>query len=105
MLQPHFALLKFELPVPEHSTLARRRAQLTPRLPLRSRRAAHDLVVDSTGFKVYGEGERAPIRGSPGWGPNGRSGNTAPARRRTWRKLHLAVDAEAREVERDREHQ
>jgi hypothetical protein len=89
LLQSLFALLKIELPVPEHSTLARRRAQLTLRLPLRSLRASRHLAIDSTGFKVYGEGERAPGRG-----PNGKCANTAPARRRIWRKPHLALDLE-----------
>ena len=43
------------------------------------------LVVDSTGLKVYGEGEWK-IR-KHGW-----------SKRRTWRKLHLSVDADTNMV-------
>ena len=76
------------LPVAHESTLSRRRrtlgvallppARLTPGGPVH-------LVVDSTGLKVYGEGEWK-VR-QHGW-----------TRRRTWVKVHLGVDAATQEV-------
>lgn len=76
------------LPVAHESTLSRRRralgvallppARLTPDQPVH-------LVVDTTGLKVYGEGEWK-VR-QHGW-----------ARRRTWVKVHLGVDAATQEV-------
>ena len=77
-------LLKIDLPVPHYSTLSRRRKTLVvtfqqdkqePGKPLQD---LH-LVVDSTGFKVYGEGEWK-VR-QHGW-----------SKRRTWFKLHLGIN-------------
>lgn len=80
-----FKLLHLPLPVPDHSTLARRGQCLRVNLP----HHAHGpvtLVLDSTGLKVYGEGE---------WKVR-QHGYT---QRRTWRKLHLGVDAESGEIQ------
>jgi hypothetical protein len=67
------------LPVAHEATLSRRRRTLHVALPVRSRAAPVHLVVDTTGLKLYGEGEWK-VR-QHGW-----------AKRRTWRKVHLAVD-------------
>jgi hypothetical protein len=80
-----FELLRVELAVPHYSTLSRRRSSLDLKLPCRAHERALHLVVDSTGLKVYGEGEWK-VR-QYGWG-----------RRRTWRKLHLGVDEATGEV-------
>lgn len=72
-------LLKVELSVPDYTTLSRRRRSLEVKLPRRKKSEPLHLVVDSTGVKLYGEGE---------WKVR-QHGYT---RRRTWRKLHLAVD-------------
>ena len=72
-------LLNVELRVPCYTTLCRRRRTLSVGLPRRSKDEPRHLVVDSTGVKVYGEGE---------WKVR-QHGYT---RRRTWRKLHLGVD-------------
>ena len=74
-----------DLPVPDYSTLCRRRAQLEISLPRARRGEARHVVVDSTGIKVFGEGE---------WKVR-QHGYT---RRRTWRKLHLGVDEATGEV-------
>ncbi|MDQ3805246.1 MAG: IS5 family transposase, partial [Acidobacteriota bacterium] len=74
-----FRLLGVGLPVPDYTTLSRRRRSLTVRLPRRAKDAPLHLVVDSTGVKVYGEGE---------W----KARQHGYSKRRTWRKLHLAVD-------------
>lgn len=72
-------LLGVELAVPDYTTLCRRRKALEVELPRREKGEPLHLVVDSTGIKVYGEGE---------WKVR-QHGYT---RRRTWRKLHLGVD-------------
>ena len=50
-------LLKVKLPVPDYTTLCRRRRKLTVSLPRHARDEALHVVVDATGIKVYGEGE------------------------------------------------
>ena len=75
-------LLGVKLSVPHYTTLCRRRKDLEVELPRLSRKKKDEplhLVVDATGVKVYGEGE---------WKVR-QHGYT---KRRTWRKLHFAVD-------------
>jgi len=79
------ALLELDLETPDHSTLSRRGKTLQVQLPRKATGPLH-AVLDSTGLKVYGEGEWK-VR-QHGW-----------SKRRTWRKLHVAVDAEAGEIE------
>src|SRR5215475_15077625 len=78
-LQSVFELMKLELTVPDHSTLSRRRRQLTITLPVKDWSKSRHLVVDSTGVKVYGEGEWKVRQHGVG-------------KRRTWPKRHLCVD-------------
>jgi len=80
-----FALLAVNLPVPSYSTLSRRAAELPVALGAWPRSTPLHLVVDASGFKVYGEGEWK-VR-QHGW-----------SKRRTWRKLHLAVDEATGEI-------
>lgn len=80
-----FQLLKVDLPVPDHSTLSRRMAGIEVYLPLKAGRRARHIVCDSTGMKVYGEGE---------W----KVRTHGVSKRRTWRKLHLQVDEATGEV-------
>ena len=77
-------LLSLDLPVPHYSTLSRRARMLQLTLGSRHKAIKH-LVIDSTGLKLYGEGEWR-VR-QHGW-----------AKHRTWRKLHLALDADSHEV-------
>jgi hypothetical protein len=56
-LQWIFELMKLDLTAPDHSTLSRRRRQLTGALPVKDWSKPRHLVVDSTGVKVYGEGQ------------------------------------------------
>lgn len=78
-------LLGLALPVADSATLSRRRATLAVRLPVRVPAGPLHVVVDSTGLKVYGEGEwRARWRG---W-----------AKHRTWLKAHLMVDEATHEL-------
>jgi hypothetical protein len=78
-------LLGVALGVPCYTTLCRRRRSLAVELPRQRRGGPLHVVVDSTGVKVYGEGE---------W----KVRQHGYSRRRTWRKLHLAVDEATHEV-------
>ncbi|WP_088889120.1 IS5 family transposase [Leptolyngbya ohadii] len=80
-----FALMDIDLPVPDHSTLSRRLGQLSIDLPVLPKDGARHIVVDSTGVKVYGEGE---------W----KTRQHGVSKRRTWRKLHLGVDEATGEI-------
>lgn len=71
-------LMRVSLPVMHYSTLSRRARCLE--LPLAAPRKIRHLVIDSTGLQVYGEGEwKVRVHGAD--------------KRRTWRKLHIAMDA------------
>jgi IS5 family transposase len=78
-------LLHREVAIPDYLTLSRRRATLEIELPRTRRNEALHVVVDSTGVKVFGEGE---------WKVR-QHGYT---RRRTWRKVHLGVDEASGEI-------
>lgn len=85
LLASIFELMKVNLPVPDHTTLSRRLAKLEVKMPVKPKAGARHVVCDSTGVKVYGEGE---------W----KVRQHGYSKRRTWRKLHLCVDEESREV-------
>lgn len=85
LLRSLFQLLNVNLNVPDHSTLSRRGKTLKVTLPKRARGELH-LVLDSSGLKVYGEGEWK-VR-QHGW-----------SKRRTWRKMHLTIDAKSGEIQ------
>jgi len=72
-------LLGLTLAVPDHSTLSRRAETLDVPRPRRGGEPLH-LLVDSTGLKLCGAGE---------WLIEKHGAKT----RRTWRKLHLGLDA------------
>lgn len=72
--------------VPDYTTLSRREARL--QVDLQAKMASgkkHILMVDSTGLKVFGEGE---------W----KVRQHGVDKRRTWRKIHLLVDRESGDV-------
>jgi hypothetical protein len=80
-----FGLLQVSLPVPTYSTLSRRGALSEVVLSRLPSSGPVYLVLDSSGFKVYGESEWK-VR-QHGW-----------SKRRTWRKLHLGVDEATGEI-------
>ena len=84
-LESIFQLMGIELRVPEHSTLSRRMSKLEIDIPVMPQEGARHVVVDSTGVKVYGEGE---------W----KTRQHGVSKRRTWRKLHLGVDESTGEI-------
>lgn len=66
--------------VPDYTTLCRRRPTLNVTLPTQKKDTT-SLILDSTGLKVYGEGEWKVRK--HGW-----------QYRRTWRKVHLGIDSD-----------
>jgi hypothetical protein len=78
-------LLGLDLPVMTYSQLSRRCAVLEVSLPRRKKHEALHMVVDSTGVKVFGEGE---------W----KVRQHGYSKRRTWRKLHLGADESTGEI-------
>ena len=79
------ALLGLDLSVPDYSTLSRRSKTLSI-LPLRRRGVGPlHLLVDSTGVKLGGAGEWLVEK-------------YGTSRRRSWRKLHVGIDAESGEI-------
>jgi hypothetical protein len=77
-------LLRVELAVPDHSTLSRRGRRFAYDTPRISVGEPRHLVIDSTGLQLFGRGA---------WHAD-KHGES----RRSWRKLHLAVDAETGEI-------
>jgi hypothetical protein len=73
-----FELMGIDLFVPDHSTVSRRLGKLSVPLPVLPKENAKHVVVDSTGVKVYGEGE---------W----KTRQHGISKRRTWRKLHGSI--------------
>ncbi len=78
-------LLGLPLRIPDHTLWSRRAKTLTVQIPRRQRAGPVHVVVDSTGSKIYGEGEWKVRR-------------TGAGKRRTWRKVHLAFDADAKDA-------
>jgi hypothetical protein len=76
--------LHLGLKSPNYSTLCRRRKTLPIELP-KTQHAGMHLVVDSTGVKVFGEGEWKVRQHGVG-------------KRRTWVKLHIGVNEATVEV-------
>src|SRR5580704_17206027 len=73
-------LLGLDLGIPDHSTLSRRAETLAVARPPSSAGPVH-LLVDSTGLKLCGAGEWLVEK-------------HGTSRRRSWRKLHIGVDAD-----------
>lgn len=76
----------WSLTVPCYTTICRRGQRLG--INLRSKRSGNitNIVVDSTGLKVYGEGEWKVRKHGAG-------------KRRTWMKLHVALDEVSQQIE------
>jgi hypothetical protein len=78
-------LLGLDLAVPDHSTLSRRAETLEIPKPCPSSREPVHLLVDSTGLRLCGPGEWLVEK-------------HGTKRRRSWRKLHIGVDAETGQI-------
>src|SRR5215212_1051927 len=77
-------LLGLDLPVPDHTTLSRRAETLELPRPRPGSEPVH-LLVDSTGLRLCGPGE---------WLVEKHGSRT----RRSWRKMHLGVDADTGQI-------
>ena len=73
------------LAMPNYTTLSRRQGRLAVTVAVQPTKEPMHLVVDSTGLKVYGEGEWKVRK--HGW-----------TTRRTWRELHLGINADTQEI-------
>jgi len=78
-------LLKLNIDAPDYTTLSRRQRKLKIKLFYRKTNEALHLVIDSSGLKVYGEGEWMVKKHGKSY-------------RRTWRKLHIAVDPSTHDI-------
>ena len=85
LLKSLMRLCALDLPVPDHTHMSRRAATLNVKIPRRPRKGATHVVVDSSGLKIFGEGEWKVRQHGVG-------------KRRTWRKIHLAVDETEKDV-------
>ena len=79
------SLMGLNLRIPDHSHLSRRAKTLNVVIPRRVHPESLHVVIDSTGLKVYGEGE---------W----KVRQHGASKRRTWIKVHLAVDAKILDI-------
>ena len=83
-IESQFKIMKLSSHVPNYSCVCRRQQTVVlPALP--QKKESIHLVVDSTGLKIFGEGE---------W----KVRQHGISKRRTWRKLHLAVDESTHEI-------
>ena len=80
-----FEMLNIHLRVPDHSTLSKRGKTLRVRLPKKTNKSLN-LVLDSTGLKIYGEGE---------W----KVRKHGYSKHRTWRKLHVGANPDNGEIQ------
>lgn len=78
-------LLKQDLKSPNYTVFCKRAAQAAALLPKLSARRPTDLVIDSSGLKIFGEGE---------WKDKVHRSYT----RKSWIKLHIAVDPRSQEI-------
>ena len=81
-----FELMNLSIATPSYTQISRRAKTLHNRIVrlLKGRKKCH-IIFDSTGLKVHGEGEwKMKIHGK--------------AKRRTWRKFHIGIDAETQDI-------
>jgi hypothetical protein len=79
-------LMQIAIDIPDYTSLAKRAAKMGVSLDVRKHSGPIDVVVDSTGLKVFGEGE---------W----KMRKHGKSKRRVWRKLHLAINPDTHEIE------
>jgi hypothetical protein len=85
MLRLIIGMLGLDLPVPDHTTLSRRSARLSLTTTLKKPKEPVNVVIDSSGLKIFGAGE---------WLHEKHGGKP----RRSWRRLHLAVDPDSSDI-------
>ena len=85
LCQSMFPRMGINVTPPDYTTLSRRGKKLSLQMGLRRKGERVHLALDSTGLKVYGEGEWKVRQHGVG-------------KRRTWLKVHFAVDIETFEI-------
>jgi hypothetical protein len=80
-----FEVMRLSLSVPCYTQICRRSGELGQQIEKLGKRKPTDIVFDSSGLKVYGEGE---------W----KVRQHGKSKRRTWRKIHLAVCPDSHEI-------
>jgi hypothetical protein len=73
------------LKCPDYSIISRRAQSLDIEIPHLPKNGPIDVVIDSTGFKIYGEGE---------W----KVRQHGHSKRRSWTKLHIGVNPKTHEI-------
>lgn len=81
-----FSLMRITLKIPCYTQVSRRAKSLHKKIPkISPSKGVKHLVFDSTGLKVFGEGEwKVRVHGK--------------GKRRTWRKFHIGIDADTQEI-------
>ena len=80
-----FLLMNLTLPIPSYTQICRRAQSLHKKIPRLKAKGVRHLVFDSTGLKVYGEGEwKVKVHGK--------------SKRRTWRKFHMGIDGDSQDI-------
>lgn len=80
-----FKLMALPMRCPDYSLVSKRAKTVNISIKTPTRGEIAHLVIDSTGLKVFGEGEWKVRR-------------HGADRRRVWRKLHLAADSTTHEI-------
>lgn len=86
LMESLFKIMGLNLPIPSYTQISRRAKSLHKRVNklIEGKKARH-IIFDSTGLKVYGEGEwKVKVHGK--------------SKRRTWRKFHIGIDAETQDI-------
>lgn len=85
-VQSLFNLMNLDLPVPSYSQISRRAQSLHKQISrLTEGKKMSDIIFDSTGLKVHGEGEwKVKVHGK--------------SKRRMWRKFHIGIDAATQDI-------
>jgi hypothetical protein len=78
-VQSIFTLMGKALSVPDYTTISRRSKKVQVHLQ-KTQKTITDMILDSTGAKVFGEGEWKVRK--HGW-----------SKRRTWKKIHIGIDS------------
>lgn len=81
-------LMKLNLEIPDYSLLCKRQSKLEMKLPKKTLPPGEkmNILVDSTGLKIFGEGE---------W----KVRQHGVIKKRLWRKLHIALNSNTQEIE------
>jgi len=72
-------LMELDLPIPDHTTISRRMNELKITEEMKFYNGPLNILIDSSGLKIYGEGE---------WNEH----KHGQKRRKSWRKLHIVIN-------------